>query len=579
MTEHSDEHSGRRKPCEDEALLLTQFVADHAPDAVFWIDEDGRFTYVNEAACRSLEYTCEELLRMGVPDIDPTWPGDVWRQRWEDLKHRGAYTFETVHKTKSGRVFPVEIRANYIEFGGKSLDCAYARDLTDRKRKDNALNATSQMLKLVLDTIPVAVWWKDQHSVFVGCNRLFAANAGLESPEHIVGKTDFDLPWTEEQSAHYRADDREVMESGNPKLYYEETQRTTQGATIHVRTSKVPLRGADGEIIGVLGTFEDITERKQTEEALRLIQYALDNITDAVFLVRPSGRFAYANNAACDLSGYSGEELLEMSVPDLNSDFSAANWPAHWNEVKDRRVMTLEAMLKTKEARLIPVEIRANFVEFEGREYHYTYVRDTSARKAAEAERRALERRLEEHKRKFYRETILSVTEGKLDICDYSAVKPYVLGASMATDVFEACDVGRARKAAEIFCVRQGLDQDDLSTFAVAIGEAITNALKHGERGRVFAGKANGELWVGVQDSGPGIESLILPSAVLRRGFSTKPSLGLGYSIMLEVSDRILLKTGDRGTTVVLIKSLAETTQKPLDNVPDTWQGIPSPTV
>jgi len=124
---------------------------------------------------------------------------------------------------------------------------------------------------------PARVFWKDRDSVYLGCNRIFAKDAGLERPEDILGLTDREVGWRD-QAELYRADDRAVIESGVPKLDYEEPQTTPSGDTIWLRTSKIPLRDDDGEIIGIMGTYEDITARKRAEEArLRLeasIQHA-----------------------------------------------------------------------------------------------------------------------------------------------------------------------------------------------------------------------------------------------------------------------------------------------------------------
>jgi PAS domain S-box-containing protein len=143
-------------------------------------------------------------------------------------------------------------------------------DITDLKRAEEKLLELSQMLQLVLDNMPAFVFWKDRNSVYLGCNRLFAANAGLSSAAKIVGLTDLDLPWKHDEAESYRTDDRSVMGTGVPKLNYEETQHTADGRVTWVRTSKIPLKDLAGNVIGVMGTFEDITERKQADQVLRL---------------------------------------------------------------------------------------------------------------------------------------------------------------------------------------------------------------------------------------------------------------------------------------------------------------------
>jgi PAS domain S-box-containing protein len=131
------------------------------------------------------------------------------------------------------------------------------------------------MLHSVLDTIPVRVFWKDLASNYLGCNRSFAFDAGLQSPEEIVGRNDFEIGWGE-QAQLYRSDDRLVIETGKPKLGYEEPQTTPSGDRIWLRTSKVPLFDVKGEIKGVLGTYEDITVHKRAEQELRDAHHELE---------------------------------------------------------------------------------------------------------------------------------------------------------------------------------------------------------------------------------------------------------------------------------------------------------------
>ena len=143
-----------------------------------------------------------------------------------------------------------------------------ARDITERKHSEEALAASRQMLRQVLDTIPSRVFWKDQELNFVGSNKAFALDAGLKSPEELVGKNDFDMTWAE-QAKLYQTDDRAVMESQQPKLNFEEPHTADDGRIIWVRTSKVPLLNTRGHVDGILGIYDDVTAEKEAEEAIR----------------------------------------------------------------------------------------------------------------------------------------------------------------------------------------------------------------------------------------------------------------------------------------------------------------------
>jgi PAS domain S-box-containing protein len=118
----------------EDALRFTQFAVDKTIDQAFWMTEDAHFFYVNEAACHTLGYSREELLKMSVPDIGPTFPPEVFAQHWRDLQENESAMFESFHRTKDGHIYPVEIRANYVVFDGKEYNCAFATDITQRKR-------------------------------------------------------------------------------------------------------------------------------------------------------------------------------------------------------------------------------------------------------------------------------------------------------------------------------------------------------------------------------------------------------------------------------------------------------------
>ncbi len=125
---------------ESQALLArTQYAVDHAGDMVFWTDESGHFIYVNETSCRRLGYPCGELFALNVWDIDPDYPKEAWPQLWERLKREKQFTLDSRHRTKSGEVYPAEVMVNYVTFEGKEFGCAFARDVTERKRNEAEL--------------------------------------------------------------------------------------------------------------------------------------------------------------------------------------------------------------------------------------------------------------------------------------------------------------------------------------------------------------------------------------------------------------------------------------------------------
>jgi diguanylate cyclase (GGDEF)-like protein/PAS domain S-box-containing protein len=125
----------------EEQLRLTQFAMDNAFIGIYWLNKDARICYVNKQACATLGYTSEELLRLSIPDIDPLNPIDQWNKHWEALKRDKSQFFETQHRRKDGTIIPVEISANYVDFGRQELNVAFCRDISERKHNEAQIHA------------------------------------------------------------------------------------------------------------------------------------------------------------------------------------------------------------------------------------------------------------------------------------------------------------------------------------------------------------------------------------------------------------------------------------------------------
>ncbi|HEY1212564.1 MAG TPA: ATP-binding protein, partial [Bryobacteraceae bacterium] len=155
-----------------------------------------------------------------------------------------------------------------------------ADEVRIRQQAEEELYRSRQMLQFILDHIPQRVFWKNTDSVYLGCNRPFAEEAGLGSPAEIVGKTDFDLPWTD-YAETYRVSDQSLIEHREMLLNFEEFRQRRDKGPQWLLKSKIPLSNTNGEIVGVLGTFEDITERKISEQELLKAKQAAEAASQA----------------------------------------------------------------------------------------------------------------------------------------------------------------------------------------------------------------------------------------------------------------------------------------------------------
>jgi PAS domain S-box-containing protein len=266
-------------------------------------------------------------------------------------------------------------------------------DITDRKQAETELYHSRQMLQLVLDTIPQRVFWKDRASRYLGCNRSFAHDAGLQSPEDILGKSDFELSWL--QSANgYRADDSAVMDMDTPRINFEEPQIRTNGELLWLQTSKVPLHDRSGNVIGVLGTYEDVTSRKQQEESLRKLLRAVEQTDEVIFMTEVDGRITYVNPAFEKVYGFTSAEALGKTPRLIKSGMQKpAYYPRFWADLLAGKSVRGEQVNKSKDGNLVWVEGSVNpVVGTEGSIVGFIAVQeDITSRKKADEERRNLE--------------------------------------------------------------------------------------------------------------------------------------------------------------------------------------------
>lgn len=128
----------------EKKILMREFSLDHANEEVFWIDQSARIFDVNETACQTLGYSRSELQRLNVGDIDPIFPVDKWHEHWRELKQKGSLRFESLHKTRDGKTFPVEIVANHFFYNDMEYNCAFVRDITQLKNLENDLRKQAQ---------------------------------------------------------------------------------------------------------------------------------------------------------------------------------------------------------------------------------------------------------------------------------------------------------------------------------------------------------------------------------------------------------------------------------------------------
>ena len=375
-----------RVPKQEEVKLCA--LLESVPDAIYTLDPStlgilGR----NRKAAELDGYSDNDIAHMTAADLHPPEEQVLLREWFERGVEAGGVLRLHSLQRKDGQLVPVEENQTLVDAGGEKFVLSIVRDITEHKRAKEALMEDSLLLHTLMDSLPEVIYFKDRASHFTRINKAHAKLFGLDDPAEAVGKTDFDFFAAEHAQQAYK-DEQEIIRTGRPIVGKEERETWPDGHVTWVSTTKLPLHDANGNIIGTCGISHDITEHKRAENELRLTQFSVEHASDNIFWVDPQGRIVYVNEAACRSLGRSREELLTFSISDLDEHFPPAAWSTFWEELKARRSMTFETQNQSKQGRIFPVEVTANYLEFDGKEYAFAFNRDITERKQTEQEMR-----------------------------------------------------------------------------------------------------------------------------------------------------------------------------------------------
>ncbi|QXE92170.1 PAS domain-containing protein [Geomonas subterranea] len=312
----------------------------------------------------------------------------VFRQR--SLRHRRVE--EELRAAKEELERRVAERTDALHHANEQLK----QQLAERMRVEEELRQGRNMLEQIIDTIPQFVFWKDKDSIYQGCNIVFARAAGLEDPVSIRGKSDYDLPWLREESDAYRTDDRSVMDRDIAKYHIIEQQLQANGERYWVDTTKVPLRDETGAVVGVLGIYDNITERKAIEEArdraLAMLESLLASSPTGILVYDgESGACVKANQAIATMVGGTVEQLLSQNFRSIASFKETGIYALGELVLDDGQTRAMEVDINTSFGKSFEVEVFLSRFDVEGR-HHLMFISvDLTERKQLENEKRLIE--------------------------------------------------------------------------------------------------------------------------------------------------------------------------------------------
>ena len=403
----SGEDITERKQME-KRLRFTQFAVDHSADMAFWLTSDAKFFYVNESVCKTLGYSREEMLGKSVPDINSDYPPDVWKAHWAEVKAKGPFSFESSLLSKSGESIPVEITENYMEFDGAEFNCAFVRNITERKQAEYFSGRTAEILEMVASGVAaeqiydvICSMYEDKHPnvrtsiLRRNGNQLFhcstpslpeaysqaidgmeiGACAGSCGTAAFLGKGVIvediatDPLWVNLKSIalphHLRAcwsepvigKDGEV--AGTFAMYYNQPARPNDDELKDIRNAS--------------GLVSIVMDREQRQASLRTLSQAIDQAGESIMITDTKGMIEYVNPSFSRITGYTSDEVQGKNPRILKSGIqSAAYYKELWDTISNGEVWHSSVIDRRKDGSQYPATLSiAPILNDDGETTHY----------------------------------------------------------------------------------------------------------------------------------------------------------------------------------------------------------------
>jgi PAS domain S-box-containing protein len=373
----------------EEALHFTQFALDNAVEEMVCVSQDARYIDANDAFCRAVGYSREELLLMTAHDIDPNYSAEIWSEFWEKLKRSGSLTFESCHRRRDGKVFPVEVTVTFFEYQGKEYHCGFAHDITERKKMEEELRENEKKwTSLTENTNDIVMIVDDKGKI-----RYINKTLPPYTPKETVGKSVYEYV-PKEQHDTMRNSLTKVFKTGKPEAY-EVPSVIPKLGTIWFSTKVVHIKIKENIVSAIL-ISTDITERKQAEKALKdseegfRILYSTSR--DALMTLEPpSSRFTAGNPATVEMFRTKDEkEFTSMPPWELSPEYqpdgqlSSVKANKMIEEAMEKGSNFFEWVHRRADGEDFPATVLLTRAKLKSKEFLQATVRDITKQKKAE---------------------------------------------------------------------------------------------------------------------------------------------------------------------------------------------------
>jgi PAS domain S-box-containing protein len=273
--EENDQNTSHREKFKVEPIKgdIYNALINDFPDVVLLLDRNGNILNVskNSSSYFNVE-NVEELIGRNFCDLATSGYKDQIKRDLSKLvasQSLGMVEYEFQGKNGTNFIGELSLSAFVPQGSNQEFFIGILRDITNQKIIEIELRENKQMFQLVMDNIPQLISWKDVNSTYLGCNKNFARVAGLNDPKEIIGKTDYELPWKISEAESFFEIDQLVMDTDKPEYHIIEPQLQADGKQAWLETNKIPLHNSKQDVVGILCTYEDITERVNSQNALK----------------------------------------------------------------------------------------------------------------------------------------------------------------------------------------------------------------------------------------------------------------------------------------------------------------------
>jgi len=360
----------------EESLKLVDFAFRRASVPMHFIREDGQVFDCNQAACHLLGYTEDEYKSLKIVEINPFSAPEIFPRIWESLSTESDKIINLCLLKKNGETIDVEVRTNKIKYGDLELMCSSFVDISEKKRTEERLKMVDYAFRNA--SISMQFLRKDG-SIYDFNNRAFEILGYNIDEYQNISLFDFTLRHTAE-SWKVRWED---LKNGNNETFTAKIKRK-DNSLIDVEMRTIIINYENEEL--AFACTIDITDKKRTEERLKIVDYAFRNASIPMHFLRRDGSVYDFNTNTPKLLGYTDEEFSNVTLFDFSSRHSFESWRSRWEEFKNTKSQTNITKLRRKDDSLVDVEIRTDIVQYEHEELAFASIIDISEKVKAEAE-------------------------------------------------------------------------------------------------------------------------------------------------------------------------------------------------